>query len=86
MFKSINLKTSCPAIQQSESIEICQNNYKHILPDPAIEEDTCKEMHLRKVILGLKRTQIARDKLQTLGASIVFENNHQSWNIWEKAT
>ncbi len=86
MFKSINLKTSCPAIQQSESIEMCQTNYKDILPDPAIEEDTCKEMHLRKVILGLKRTQIARDKLQTLGASIVFENNHQSWNIWEKAT
>jgi hypothetical protein len=80
------LKTSCPTIQQSESIEICQNNYKCILPDPAIEEDTCKEMHLRKVILGLERTQIARDKLQTLGASTVFENNHQSWNIWEKAT
>jgi hypothetical protein len=43
-------------------------------------------MHLRKVILGLKRTQITWDKLQTLGASTVFENNHQSWNIWEKAT
>lgn len=86
MFKSINLKTSCPAIQQSESIEICQNKYKHVLPDPAIEEDTCKEMHLRKVILGLKRTQITWDKLQTLGASTVFENNHQSWNIWEKTT
>jgi len=86
MFKSINLKTSCAAIQQSESIKICQKNCKHVLPDPAIEEDTCKEMHLRKVILGLERTQIAWDKLQTLGASTVFENKHQTWNIWEKAT
>jgi hypothetical protein len=41
-------------------------------------------MHLRKVILGLKKIQIIQDKLQSLGASIVFENNHQSWNIWEK--
>jgi hypothetical protein len=43
-------------------------------------------MHLRKVILGLERTQIAWDKLQTLGESTVFENKHQTWNIWEKAT
>jgi hypothetical protein len=43
-------------------------------------------MHLRKVIMGLKRTQIIQDKLQRLGANIVFESNHQSWNIWEKVT
>lgn len=33
LFNAIHLKTICPATQQLESLEICQNIPKHFLPD-----------------------------------------------------